>query len=72
MEYILVIFLCLAVGEIDIPVDCAVVTTEHRYLTDCRDEEQAYRDRAIDLAYLDEQPVLTFRIEEPCVRTGEA
>ena len=71
MEYILVIWLCLAGGEIDSPAPCASVTTEHRSLIACRAEKRAYRDRAIDLAYRADAPAITFRIK-PCVRTGEA
>ena len=71
MEYILIVWLCLAGGEFDGPVGCAAITSEHRSLVACRAEKRAYRDRVIDLAYLDEQPIITFRIT-PCVRTGEA
>lgn len=71
MEYILIVWLCLAGGEFDGPVGCAAITSEHRSLVDCRAKKRAYRDRAIELARDPAAPTITFRIT-PCVRTGEA
>lgn len=71
MEYILVIWLCLAGAATDGPVACTAIAQEYRFLADCRAGKRAYRDRAIKLARDPAAPVITFRIA-PCVRTGKA